>query len=126
MPVLPPTEESTCEKRGRHLDEVHTTLVAGGRESRHVADDAAAQRHDRCIAIVPSTEQCVENKLKRLPILVAFAIRQDYGGNGIAGKRARQTIEVQWRNRFIGHDGDLAAANLACKRSLRSINRSPI
>lgn len=76
----------------------------------------AAQRHDRCIAIVPSTEQCVENKLKRLPIFVAFAIRQDYGGNGIAGKRARQTIEVQWRNRFIGHDGDSAAANLACKK----------
>jgi hypothetical protein len=57
IPVLPPTEESTCaSKRGGHLYKRHAAHVAGGGETRHVADNPAAKRVQDRLAVATVAE----------------------------------------------------------------------
>ncbi len=52
MPVLPPTDESTCDSSVvGNLHEAHAAPETRGGEAGEVADDAAAQRHEEIAAL---------------------------------------------------------------------------
>ncbi|MCY1412695.1 hypothetical protein D9M71_281090 [compost metagenome] len=51
------------QQGGRHLDEVHATLVAGRSEAGHVADHPAAESDQGGAPIMPGLEQTVEDQL---------------------------------------------------------------
>jgi hypothetical protein len=52
------------QQSGRHLDEGRAALVDRGRETREVADYAAAERRDRFAAIQPQRHQGVQHALE--------------------------------------------------------------
>ncbi|MNS81403.1 hypothetical protein D3C72_1151170 [compost metagenome] len=52
-------------QQGRgHLQEAHAAHVHGGREPRHVADHAAAQRHQHAAAVQAMGQQGVEYQVQ--------------------------------------------------------------
>ena len=64
------------EQRRRHLHVVDAALVAGRGESGHVADDAAAQRDDRGVAIHALRDQRIEDARHAFERLVLLAVGQ--------------------------------------------------
>jgi hypothetical protein len=106
MPVLPPTDESTCDKqRGGDLDEGHAALVARRGEAGHVADHAAAQSDQRGLALGAVGQERIENQVQRLPVLVGLAVRQHHlrHRHPAGFQRRRQLRQIERRHRGVGH-----------------------
>ncbi len=107
------------EQRRRHLHERHAALVDRRRESRDVADDAAAQRDQRGRALGAQFEQPRHHRLQRLPVLVGFAVRdlhrlrRDARGRQAFGQR-REPVAG---DRRVGHDDRLRDAALREQRT---------
>jgi hypothetical protein len=85
------------QQRRGHLDERHAAHVAGGRETGHVADHAAAECDQRRLAIGTLGEQPVEDQVERFPVLVGLAVRRttvDARPSGASAARsARRTAD---------------------------------
>ena len=82
------------QQRRRHLHEIDAALVARGRKSGHVADDAAAECDDARVAIQPSADQGIEHLSQHLECLVLLAIGQHDLMHALAAQTARQRAQV--------------------------------
>ena len=74
MPVLPPTEESTWASSvvGTWMKSTPRSSTDGG-EAGEVADHAAAQRHQRRLAVGAPVEQLVHQPAEAREVLAALA-----------------------------------------------------
>jgi hypothetical protein len=101
------------QQRGGHLDEVDAPLVDGRRETGHVADHAAAQRHEDCAAVEAMFEQRIEDRVQRPPVLVRLAVGQRHLDDavGVRLERRAQPGCVQRRHGDVADDRDLAAGD---------------
>jgi len=68
-----------CKERRRHLEQGHAALVSGRGESRQIADDAAAERHQQGRTFGAQLEQARVDIVERRPILVHFAVGNEHG-----------------------------------------------
>ncbi len=89
------------EQRGRELHVVHAALVAGGRETCHVADDAAAEGRYAGVAVHALLDERVEHPREGVERLVALAVRQDDVLNPPARESVPHPLEVQRRHRVV-------------------------
>ena len=108
MPVLPPTEESTCaSKRGRDLDERHTAQISRGGIAGHIADHAAAQGDQRRAALAAIGQQRVIDQIQRVGIFILFSIRQNDGHAADTDvlQGMLKPLQIQRGDRGIGNDG---------------------
>src|SRR5690606_18877583 len=87
------------QQRCRDLNEVHPALVAGCRESGHVADDAATQSYDRGLAVMPGRQQAIEDQLEGFPVFPGLAIRQNHGRGGITAQALQPPPRMRWSDR---------------------------
>ncbi|KAG0921442.1 hypothetical protein G6F31_020322 [Rhizopus arrhizus] len=89
-----------------HLQESHAAHVYGSREPGHVADHAAAQRHQHAAAVQAMGQQGVEDQVQRLPVLVGLAVGQFDAQHALAGAGQRRlgALAVQRRHRGVGDD----------------------
>ena len=97
------------QQRRRHLDERDSPLVRGRRETRDVADDAAAQRDDRRLAVESRLEQSIENRRPRIDGLVLLSVRNgdDRRVRARFFERIAHPAKKQWGNCLVGDDGKL-------------------
>ncbi len=95
-----------CEQCRRHLDERHAAQIGRRGETRQVADDAAAERDQRRLALAARAEQLVEQPVERFPGLVCLAItdddREHLHARGF--ERALQPRKVVRRDGLVGDD----------------------
>ncbi|MNZ94076.1 hypothetical protein D3C78_1131770 [compost metagenome] len=95
------------QQGGRHLDEVDAALIAGGSEAGHVTDHAATQGDHGGAAVVPCSQQAIEDQLQGFPVLVGFAIGQYHRQHRIGTQGLAQAFEIQGRDGLVGNDGNL-------------------
>ena len=69
MPVLPPTEESTCASSvvGIWTNSTPRRTIAGGKAGE-IADDAAAERDDEIVALDPRRDQRFADLFEQLAL----------------------------------------------------------
>ena len=99
------------QQRGRNLNKINATLVAGCREPGHVADHATAERHQAAISVEAIFQEGVKNPTQDVQGLVFFAVRQDYLFKLVPGQRLFYRVEIQRCDRLVTYQHDLAAAN---------------
>ncbi|MNR02165.1 hypothetical protein D3C85_1180070 [compost metagenome] len=100
------------QQGSRDLDEVHATLVTGGREAGHVTNDAPTQGDDRGTAVMPCGQQCIEDQLQGFPVLERLAVRKNHRQYRISTERAAQALQVQGGDSLVGNDGYLTPGNM--------------
>ena len=83
------------QQGGGHLDEGHAPHVAGGCETRHVANHTTTKRHQNGFAIAGVRQQVVKDQIQRLPVLVLLTFWQQYGAD--VAKVGRQGLAQRWR-----------------------------
>ena len=109
MPVLPPTERIDLgQQGGRHLDEVDAAQQRRGGKAGEVADHAAAQRHQRGLAVGPLVEQRVHQPAEGRELLAALACRHGDERCRDAGlvERGGEARAIERRHGLVGHDDD--------------------
>ena len=96
------------QQRGGALNDRHAAAVAGRGESRRVAHDAAAQRHDRVGPLVPCASHRGEDAFERLDALVAFAGAYDVDVDARAerGERVDHRRARRFRHSRVRDDED--------------------
>ncbi len=104
------------QQGGRHLDEVHAALVAGGRKTGHVTDHAATQGDHGGAPVMACGQQAIEDQLQGFPVLVGFAVGQHHGDHRVRRQAAAQTLKIQRRDRFVGDDRHLPPGNMRCEQ----------
>ncbi len=100
------------QQRGRHLDEIHTALIAGGGKSGDIADHTAAQRDEGDITVAAVLQQCVEDAVQNFQCLVLLAVRQDDVVLPEAVQSGAQPFQIQGRDRFIADHQHLPAGDM--------------
>jgi len=95
------------QQRRRHLGEGDAALVGRRGKARDVADDAAAERHDRGVAARAALQHARADALEGRQVLVLLAVL-NLDDNGVKGRRRRQRlqqrIEIQRRDDIVGDD----------------------
>ena len=96
------------KQRCRYLDEGDAAHVAGGRETRDVANDTPAQRDHGRVAIrtLPTSSS---RTMQPLPASLHLAVGQLYGPGSLLPQDCQQFVEVQRRDRVIADDQAVAA-----------------
>ncbi len=108
MPVLPPTDESTCASSvvGICTNRIPRMIDRCG-ETCHVADDAAAERHDEALAVGTALDQRVENSRHGTPVLVGLAVGQnDRQDLADSGERMAHSLRIEAFHRGTGDECD--------------------
>src|SRR6185369_5505882 len=77
------------QKRGGNLDEGDAAQVTGGGKAGHVADHAAAQRHDEGAAVQGGVDQRVVDQVQGGGVLEGLAVRKRHREHTVAGRRQR-------------------------------------
>ena len=93
------------DRRG-NLHEVHAPLVRRGGEAGHVADHAAAERHERGLPVQSRVQGFVENLHQHVHVFVLLSVGKDHRLHAdLAAFRQRgdDSIEVQGRDGLVGH-----------------------
>ena len=96
------------EEGGRDLDEVDAAQQDRGGKAREVADDTAAQRHKRGLAVDAAVQQVAQQPAEARELLAALAGRHghDRGIDTGIGERGGEARAIQRRHRLVAHDDD--------------------
>ena len=94
------------QQRGRNLNKWHATQICGGGEPRQITDNSTTKRDNGGAAFTAGCQQCIENEVQRLPVLVLLAIRKNDRDrrDAMTLQRATQHFHIKWRYRGIGYD----------------------
>jgi hypothetical protein len=96
------------EEGRRYLHERNAALITGRSETGHIANDTAAERHDRAITPKAIRDEDVQNARDSSQGLVRLTVRQDDLDHTSRSKGSGQRIQIERRNRRITNDQHIA------------------
>ena len=93
-----------------HLNEGRPALITGRSKPCKIAHYPAAQSNDRGLALTSVRQQCVENRIQRLPVLVLLAIRQHDRNDlhACAAQHCAEPFKIKRGDRDVSDHGNLA------------------
>ena len=106
------------QQGGWHLHKIDATLIDRRRKTRHVADHAAADRHQQRPAIEARLEQRIEDQVERVEGLVGLAGRHDHFDERRRMRREQLPDRgpMQRRDVGVGHDRHLPPGGQSLQR----------
>ena len=93
-------------------------LIARRGETGDVADDAAAERDQRRVAVEMLGDQRIEDQRRALQGLVLLAVRQQAFAEAPTGQGAAQAIQVQRRDDGVADDHEILPRHACRQQSL--------
>ena len=110
----------------RHLDEVDAAQQHGRREAGEVADHAAAQRHQRRLAVGTTIEQFVHQPAEAREVLAALAGRDRHrlGLHARLLERGGEACAIDRLDRIVAHDRDARGSQQRAGEFTRAIDQA--